>query len=73
MFFKKKRKLKQEYDEQLLAEIQDLKAKWMEAKNMHSGGSALHLSEQGIEEKIAKVKYFYLFKEARIRKVTARQ
>jgi len=73
LFFKKKRQLKQEFDDKLLSDIWDLKEKWMQARHLHGNSSHLIVSnEQGIEATIAKVKYFYLFKEAKIRKISAK-
>ncbi|WAA09509.1 YaaL family protein [Fervidibacillus albus] len=69
MFFKnRKGQLKKKYDQKLLEQMEDLKKKWEEEKNLlnHSVGVSEEMKKQ---VQLAKIKYFYLFKEAKARKV----
>lgn len=67
MLFKRKGSLKREYDHRLLKQIQNLKKKWQSEKKLFD-----HSIEQNNDEikqrvKLAELKYFYLFKEAKAR------
>ena len=66
--FRRKRKLKVEYDERLRSLMMETKADWEQAKVIEK-----HLDDYDqevfIRRKIAESKYFYLYKEARARKL----
>ncbi|AMX00651.1 YaaL family protein [Rummeliibacillus sp. G93] len=64
----KKFKLRKEYDEKLVSLIRQTKEEWQHAQSMENlmADYSLDIIAQ---RKIAESKHFYLFKEARIRKV----
>ena len=66
--FRRKRKLKVEYDERLRSLMMETKADWEQAKVIEK-----HLDDYDqevfIRRKIAESKHFYLYKEARARKL----
>ncbi|MGY3778668.1 YaaL family protein [Isobaculum melis] len=71
MFGRKKAgQLRSEYDQELLALIQRTKVQWDHLKNIE-----LNVFDQDRElmaqAKLEEAKYFYLFKEARARKIKA--
>ncbi|KIL53757.1 hypothetical protein KP77_00180 [Jeotgalibacillus alimentarius] len=68
MLFRKKGKLKKEYDERLIHLMQQTREDWQQQKNLSD--LSFEKSPQMIaEEKMAEARYFYLFKEARHRKI----
>ncbi len=67
-----KQSLKDKYDKKFISELNGLKEKWQYRKNL-ADLSAYPNFESEIERKISEIKYFYLFKEAKIRKITAKQ
>ncbi|MGN1400151.1 MAG: YaaL family protein [Bacillus sp. (in: firmicutes)] len=69
MLFKRKGWLRQEYDDKLLTEIQILKKNWNQKKFLLEK-SVEPSEELYMEAKMAEVKYFSLFKEAKQRRVT---
>lgn len=71
MLFRKKPRLKQQYDEKLLALMERQRSQWEQMKQLDQ------LTEEPdgftkMEYKLAEKKYFYLFKEARIRRIKGR-
>ncbi|CAM4408620.1 hypothetical protein BAMA_18570 [Bacillus manliponensis] len=72
MFFQKKGKLRKEYDEQLVATLEQVKLEWMRQRR---------IVEQSVEPsedvlchlKLAEMKYFFLLKEAKRRPVKMEQ
>lgn len=71
MFGRKKAgKLRKEYDQELLALIQRTKQQWDHLKNIESNVFDQD-RELMAQAKLEEAKYFYLFKEARTRKIKA--
>ncbi len=68
VLFKKKGKLKKEYDRLLLSQIDKMRLKWMNQKSIWD--KCFDLNED-LEQKvkISKLKYYYLFKEAKVRNI----
>lgn len=66
--FRKKRKLKREYDDRLHSLMMETKSEWEQAKVIEQ-----HLDDYDqeviIRRKIAESKHFYLYKEAKARKL----
>lgn len=67
MFFRKG-KLKKEFDEILVSNIKETKVEWLHAKTIEELSDDYDLSIIA-QRKIAESIHFYLFKEARIRRV----
>lgn len=69
MFFRKKKWLRKEFDHKLLTQLNSMKANWNNQKQLVE--RSFDPSEEFITEaKIAEAKYFFLFKEAKHRKIT---
>ncbi|WP_404406584.1 YaaL family protein [Jeotgalibacillus malaysiensis] len=68
MLFRKKGKLKKEYDDRLVQLMQQAREEWQQQKNL-SNLSFEKSPQMLAEEKMAEARYFYLFKEARHRKI----
>jgi len=68
MFFSKKQKLRKEYDAKLVGLIKEAKQDLDDIQHLEGIADDFELSTIA-QKKIAESKYFYLFKEARIRKV----
>lgn len=68
MLFRKKGKLKKEYDDRLVQLMQQAREEWQQQKNL-SDLSFEKSPQMMAEEKMAEARYFYLFKEARHRKI----
>lgn len=66
--FKKKSKLKQEYNERFLSLMNRQKESWEKYKKMEEIIVEEHPRLRA-ERKLAQAKYFYLFKEAKIRQI----
>lgn len=66
--FKRKRKLRREFDEQLIQLIHDTKEDWHNAKVIEDLIDDYDLNVIA-HRKITESIHFYLFKEARIRKI----
>ena len=66
MFYRRKGWLRSEYDEKLLKELESLKQSWTNAKFLLEK-SVEPSDDLFMEAKIAEVKYFSLFKEAKHR------
>lgn len=72
MFFQRKGKLRKEYDEALLEQLGRLQRDWLYQKDLLE--KSLDPSEDAvIATKMAEVKYFYLFKEAKHRGVSMKK
>ncbi|CAM4034416.1 YaaL family protein [Mesobacillus zeae] len=68
MLFSRKKRLRKEFDEKLLVQLDELKADWSNQRNLVE--KSFDPSDEFIAEaKLAEAKYFYLFKEAKERKV----
>ncbi len=68
MFFSRKHRLRNEHDVKLIQQLETLKRNWFNQKSLLE--RSVDPSEEAIIfTKIAEVKYFYLFKEAKKRKV----
>lgn len=68
MIFRKKPTLKETYDAQLIQTMEELKEEWKQHQRMEELMRESTF-ESYMEKKIAEAKYFYLFKEAKIRDV----
>lgn len=72
MFFRRKGWLRNEYDQKLIEQLELLKNDWLYQKSMLE--KSVDPSQDAIlQTKLAEVKYFYLFKEAKQRRVTLRR
>ncbi|TYS40132.1 YaaL family protein [Bacillus infantis] len=71
MFFRKKGKLRNEFDDQLLMQLNSLKDEWYNQKRLLEK-SFDPSAEVLAQTKLAEAKYFYLFKEAKARKISVR-
>ncbi|MGX2957733.1 YaaL family protein [Peribacillus sp. JNUCC 23] len=70
MFFRRKGKLRNENNQKLVQQLEEIKRSWLNQKSLLE--KSLDPSEDTIiQTKISEIKYFYLFKEAKRRKVTA--
>ncbi|GLB62036.1 YaaL family protein [Cytobacillus sp. NCCP-133] len=71
MFFKRKWWLRKEFDEKLLEQLNRLKADWNNQKSLVE--KSFDPSPEAVSQaKLAEAKYFFLFKEAKQRKVRVR-
>ncbi|MBT2681110.1 YaaL family protein [Bacillus sp. ISL-35] len=71
MLFRKKKWLRKEFDQKLLGQLNSMKMNWNNQKLLVE--RSFDPSEEFITEaKIAEAKYFFLFKEAKHRKITIR-
>ncbi|MBT2685499.1 YaaL family protein [Bacillus sp. ISL-37] len=69
MLFRKKKWLRKEFDHKLLEQLDSMKRTWNNQKLLVE--RSFDPSEEFITEaKIAEAKYFFLFKEAKHRKIT---
>ncbi|WP_208560257.1 YaaL family protein [Marinilactibacillus kalidii] len=66
--FKRKPKLKNQYDGYLLTLMNHLKTEWEQSKVMEEIIVEEHPKLKA-ERKLSQAKYFYLFKEAKIREI----
>lgn len=66
MFFRKKKRLRSEYDEALIGELEKLKRNWHNQKSLleRSVDPSVEVIAQ---TRLAEVKYFYLFREVKRR------
>ncbi|WP_099364854.1 YaaL family protein [Fredinandcohnia onubensis] len=68
MLFKKKGKLRQEYNQELFSQLEIAKKEWMRQKNLIE--KSVEPSDDVLNElKVAETKYFFLLREAKRRKV----
>ncbi|MCF6411979.1 YaaL family protein [Pseudalkalibacillus salsuginis] len=71
MIFSRKGRLRMEYNERLLHSIEAVRAEWLTKKELIE--NSLEPSEQVLYEvKLAKAKYFFLLREAKIRNLRTR-
>ncbi|PFN74932.1 hypothetical protein COJ85_33345 [Bacillus sp. AFS076308] len=69
MFFRRKGRLRKEYDEKLLAQLNRFKTHWQQEKMLLE--KSFDPSEEVIcQTKIAEAKYIFLLREAKQRNVT---
>lgn len=68
LFFKRKGRLKKEYDEKLLNQLRELKADWNHKKYIFEK-SYNEFEDLEREAKLAELKFFYVFKEAKQRNI----
>ncbi|WP_066074753.1 YaaL family protein [Neobacillus soli] len=69
MFFQRKGRLRKEYDERLLLQMNRLKVHWQQEKQLLE--KSFDPSEEVIcQTKIAEAKYIFLLREAKVRKVS---
>jgi hypothetical protein len=68
MLFKKKQHLRKDFDEKLLRDLSELKKEWLRQKEMHKITFSPTI-EAECELNLSEMKYFYLFKEAKYRKI----
>ncbi|WP_042453779.1 YaaL family protein [Neobacillus dielmonensis] len=72
MFFRRKGRLRNEFDEKVLLQLNQYKDKWHQEKSLLE--KSLDPSEDVIcQTKIAEAKYILLLKEAKYRKVNLRK
>jgi hypothetical protein len=70
MFFRRKGRLRKEYDEKLLAQLAHFKHHWQQEKQLLE--KSFDPSEEVIcQTKIAEAKYIFLLREAKQRNVTS--
>lgn len=71
MLFQRKGKLRKEFDRKLIEDIETMKANWFSHKSLleTSYDSSFDTISQA---KLSELKYFYLFKEARKRKISVK-
>jgi hypothetical protein len=68
MFFQRKDKLRREFDDKLLSQLEYLKDDWMRQKNMIE--KSIDPSDAVLYDlKVAESKYFFLLREAKSRKL----
>ncbi|WP_062350919.1 YaaL family protein [Bacillus kwashiorkori] len=68
MFFRKRKSLKKEYDLKLLLQMEQFKKQWQNEQNITE--RSINVTEDLRQQlKMAEIKYFYLFKEAKTRKI----
>lgn len=68
MLFKKKGKLRQEYNQELFSQLEIAKKEWMRQKSLIE--KSVEPSDDVLNElKVAETKYFFLLREAKRRKV----
>ncbi|MCM2535603.1 YaaL family protein [Neobacillus pocheonensis] len=72
MFFRRKGRLRKEFDEKLLTQLNDYKTNWQQQKLLLD--KSFDPSEEVIcQTKIAEVKYFFLLKEAKQRNISVKR
>lgn len=72
MFFRRKNHLRNEYDQTLIQQLDSLKHEWMKHRAFLE--KSMDPSEEiKVQTKIAEVKYFFLFKEAKNRAITMKR
>ncbi|CAI9395267.1 MULTISPECIES: YaaL family protein [Bacillaceae] len=68
MFFQRKGKLRKDFDEKLLVQFNHLKKEWLNDKSLLD--KSFDPSDEVISAaKLSEAKYFFLFKEAKQRKI----
>ncbi|KMK91271.1 YaaL family protein [Rossellomorea marisflavi] len=72
MFFRKKGKLKKEYDQSLLNVLDEMKDQWNRQQSIDEMSVDYSLGAQ-CHTKIAEAKYFFLFREAKHRNIVIKR
>ncbi|WP_064091122.1 YaaL family protein [Rossellomorea aquimaris] len=72
MFFRKKGKLKKEYDQSLLRVLEETKERWNQQRSIDDMSVDYNLNIH-CSSKIAEAKYFFLFREAKHRKIVIKR
>ncbi len=72
MFFRKKGKLKKEYDQSLLQTLEESKENWNHHRSIDEMSVDYSLNLH-CQSKIAEAKYFFLFREAKHRKIVIKR
>lgn len=72
MFFRRKGRLRHEFDEKLLTQLKEYKADWQQQKQLLDK-SFDPSAEVICQTKIAELKYFFLIKEAKERNLTIKR
>jgi hypothetical protein len=72
MFFRKKGKLKREYDQTLLQTLEEAKHNWNQQRSIDEMSVDYNLNLH-CSSKIAEAKYFFLFREAKHRKIVIKR
>ena len=67
MFFKKKNKLRNKYDENLLLKMEDFKQQWLNLKRINDRSFSYNPVYE-VEEKLLEIKYLISFREIKYRK-----
>jgi len=71
-FFKKKKTLKQQYDESLQQLMDELRTDWEQAQHVERVARE-DFGQASVYRQMAESKYFFLFKEARHRQIQAKR
>jgi hypothetical protein len=71
MLFRRRGRLRNEFDDRLLEQLNSLKEEWYNQKRLLEK-SFDPSAEILAQTKLAEAKYFYLFKEAKARKISVR-
>lgn len=72
MFYRRTGWLRREYDEKLISELEELKSSWMNQKFLLE--KSLEPSNDIVmETKMAELKYFSMFREAKYRKISIKR
>ena len=69
MLFHRKGRLKQEFNEKLIVQLEKVKTEWVNKKRLVERSFDPSREFQS-EAKLAEAKYFFLFKEAKERRIT---
>ncbi|MGD6969350.1 YaaL family protein [Rossellomorea vietnamensis] len=72
MFFRKKGKLRKEYENKLLHSLEETKKDWISQRALEDL-SIENSYEINYQSKIAEAKYFFFFREAKNRKVVIKR
>ncbi|WP_335872924.1 YaaL family protein [Bacillus sp. 2205SS5-2] len=72
MFFRKRNKIRNEYDGQLINLMESTKRDWVDKRSIEEMSIDQHF-DLTCQTKIAESKYFFLFKEAKKRKIVIKR
>ncbi|MBM7588373.1 hypothetical protein JOC86_004986 [Bacillus pakistanensis] len=72
MFFRKKGKLRKEYNEKLISVLDEAKQEWVQQRSIEEM-SVEPTFEVHCHTKISEAKYFFLFREAKNRKIVIKR
>ena len=70
MFFRRKSRLRSEYDEKLIQQIKELKQSWDRQTTLYEK-SFDPFGEMELQTRLAKAKYVFLLREAKKRKISS--